>query len=114
MRVAASRGRRLISLRIRHTTLYQYRDMVSLGPHRLMLRPRESRDLRLISSELTISPAATVTWANDAFGNAIATASFQGMSDTLSIENVAELYQSPLPATGMRAGLAWWLRAKSI
>ena len=24
------------------------------------------------------------------------------------------LYQSPLPATGMRAGLAWRLRAKSI
>ena len=31
---------------------------VSLGPHRLMLRPRESRDLRLISSDVAVTPAA--------------------------------------------------------
>ncbi|WP_407647753.1 transglutaminase N-terminal domain-containing protein [Halovulum marinum] len=30
-----------------HTTTYRYRQAVSLGPHRLMLRPRETRELRL-------------------------------------------------------------------
>ncbi len=56
-----------------------------------MLRPRESRDLRLISSTLAVTPAATVSWAHDVFGNAIATASFQTMSDHLVIDSVAEL-----------------------
>jgi transglutaminase-like putative cysteine protease len=81
----------LIALRIHHTTIYRYRQPVSLGPHRLMLRPRESRDLRLISSSVTITPAATVTWAQDVFGNAVATAAFQAMSDNLVIDSVAEI-----------------------
>jgi len=32
----------LITLRIHHKTTYCYRQPVSLGPHRLMVRPRES------------------------------------------------------------------------
>ena len=39
-----------------------------------MLRPRESRELRLVSSEITTTPPSTLTWAQDVFGNAIATA----------------------------------------
>jgi transglutaminase-like putative cysteine protease len=56
-----------------------------------MLRPRESRDLRLISSNLTVTPAAAVTWAQDVFGNAVATATFRTMTAILVIESVAEL-----------------------
>jgi len=81
----------LIALRILHKTTYRYRRPVWLQPHRLMLRPRESRDLRLISSVVTVTPAATVTWAHDVSGNAIATASFQAMTDHLVIDSVAEL-----------------------
>jgi transglutaminase-like putative cysteine protease len=81
----------LIPLRIHHKTTYRFRQPVSLWPHRLMLRPRESRDLRLVSSTVTVTPAAVVTWAQDVFGNAIATASFQTMSDRLVIDSVAEL-----------------------
>ena len=47
----------LTALRIRHRTIYAYRRRVNLGPRRLMLRPRESRDLRLISSEVKVTPA---------------------------------------------------------
>ena len=56
-----------------------------------MLRPRESRDLRLISSKVTVAPSAVVTWAQDVFGNAVAIANFQTMSDNLLIDAVAEL-----------------------
>lgn len=56
-----------------------------------MLRPRESRDLRLISSNVAITPTATVTWAQDVFGNAVATASFKTVADHLVIDSVAEL-----------------------
>lgn len=79
------------TLRIRHRTTYRYRQPVSLGPHRLMLRPRENRDLQLISSDVTTTPAAAVTWAHDVFGNAVATATFQTMTDTLVIDSAAEL-----------------------
>ena len=81
----------LITLRIHHRTIYRYSQPVSFGPHRLMLRPRESRDLRLISSKVTVAPAALVTWAQDVFGNAVAIANFQTMTDNLSIDAVAEL-----------------------
>ena len=81
----------MITLRIHHRTIYRYSQPVSFGPHRLMLRPRESRDLRLISSKVTATPAAVVTWAQDVFGNAVAIANFQTMSDNLSIDAVAEL-----------------------
>jgi len=64
---------------------------MEFGPHRLMLRPRESRNLRLIAHDLEIKPTATVTWAHDVFSNAVATATFQHPSDTLVIESFAEL-----------------------
>ncbi|AXI55474.1 transglutaminase N-terminal domain-containing protein [Sulfitobacter sp. JL08] len=34
-------------LDILHTTTYRYRQAVALGPHRLMLRPRETQELGL-------------------------------------------------------------------
>jgi hypothetical protein len=64
---------------------------VNLGPHRLMLRPRESRDLRLISSEAKVTPAGALTWAQDVFGNDVATVTFSAMTDVLAIDAAAEL-----------------------
>ena len=81
----------LVRLRIHHKTTYRYREPVTLGPHRLMLRPRESRELRLISSDVTVTPAAIITWAYDVSGNAVATVAFQAMADTLVIDSRAEL-----------------------
>jgi transglutaminase-like putative cysteine protease len=80
-----------MQLKIHHTTTYRYHQPVSLGPYQLVLRPRESRDLRLTAFELTLTPAAAVTWAQDVFGNAVATATFQTMADTLVISSVADL-----------------------
>ncbi|MEF2074707.1 transglutaminase family protein [Consotaella aegiceratis] len=78
-------------LSIRHRTVYHYREPVRLGPHRLMLRPRESRDVRLVSIDLEVEPHTTVTWAQDVFGNAVATANFADMTDSLAIESRVEL-----------------------
>ena len=78
-------------LTIHHRTTYRYHQPVSLGPHRLMLRPRESRDLRLLSSQITVQPIAAVTWAQDVFGNAVATAAFSFMASTLVIDSVTRL-----------------------
>ena len=79
----------MIGLRIRHKTTYRYRSPVAFGPHRLMLRPRESRELRLTGFELRVTPQARVSWAHDVWGNAVATAAFQATGDTVAIESVA-------------------------
>jgi len=81
----------MIALTIHHRTAYRYRRLISLGPHRLMLRPRESRDLRLISSAVTVAPAAQVTWAHDVLGNSVATAMFHGVTDSLVVDSATEL-----------------------
>ncbi len=81
----------MIPLRVHHRTTYHYRELVSLRPHRLMLRPRESRELRLRSMELAIEPRAAVTWAQDVAGNMVATAVFQGMTSNLVIDSIVEL-----------------------
>ena len=78
-------------LTIHHHTIYRYRTPMAFGPHRLMLRPRESHALRLYQHELAITPAAVVTWAHDVAGNSVATASFSEPSDTLTIDSAATL-----------------------
>ncbi|MCC5987038.1 MAG: transglutaminase family protein [Pararhodobacter sp.] len=74
-------------LNITHRTEYRYTCAVAPGPHRLMLRPRETRELRLLSFDLIIRPEATVTWAHDVAGNTIATASFASLTDILTVES---------------------------
>jgi transglutaminase-like putative cysteine protease len=61
-----------------------------------MLRPREGRDLRLISFDIETSPAAELTWADDVFGNSIATASFRDRAETLVIESKVKLERDAL------------------
>jgi transglutaminase-like putative cysteine protease len=78
-------------LNVRHTTVYRYRRPVALGDHRLMLRPRDSHDLRLIQTNLSLSPPATLRWSHDVFGNSIAIASFAEPSAELRIESSLQL-----------------------
>lgn len=72
---------------ITHTTDYRYRSPVRLGPHRLMLRPRETRDLALTFFDLEIAPTARIEWSHDVAGNAIASASFEVPRDRLTIRS---------------------------
>jgi transglutaminase-like putative cysteine protease len=78
-------------LNILHTTIYRYREPVTLFPHRLMLRPRETHDLRLLSHAVTVDPEATLIWAQDVAGNSVATASFAAPADRLVIESRATI-----------------------
>jgi transglutaminase-like putative cysteine protease len=88
---------RMTVLNIQHRTTYRYRTAISLGPHRLLLRPRESRDVRVVSYDLAITPQATVAWAYDVFGNAVASAGFQGQTDKLEIISSARLELGAVP-----------------
>ena len=64
------------TLEIVHRTRYEYAGPVTLNDYRLMFRPRDSHDLRLLHTGLVIEPAASVRWIHDPFGNSIAIASF--------------------------------------
>ena len=77
------------TLEIVHRTRYEYSAPVTLGDHRLMFRPRDSHDLRLLYTGLSIEPAAQVRWIHDPFGNSIAIATFEG--ETRSLELVSTI-----------------------
>jgi transglutaminase-like putative cysteine protease len=75
-------------LNVRHLTTYHYARPVRLGDHRMMMRPRDGHDQRLVSSELDIEPEPRrVRWLYDTFDNCVAIASFSGLSTSLRVEN---------------------------
>ncbi|WP_280156205.1 transglutaminase family protein [Piscinibacter sp. XHJ-5] len=58
---------------ITHTTEYRYARPVQLGEHRLMFRPRDSHDLRVLATDLKVEPGATdIRMIQDAYSNSIA------------------------------------------
>jgi transglutaminase-like putative cysteine protease len=75
-------------LNVRHRTCYRYSQPVEFGEHRLMSRPRDSHDLRLIDTTLRIDPApSALRWMHDVFSNSIAIATFDHPADSLTFES---------------------------
>lgn len=76
------------TLNVHHRTSYRYSQPVEFGEHRLMSRPRDSHDLRLLETSLLIDPRpGTLRWIHDVFGNSIAIATFDRPADTLIFES---------------------------
>ena len=84
-------------LEIVHRTRYEYSEPVTLGDHRLMFRPRDSHDLRLLQTGLAIEPAAQVRWIHDPFGNSIAIVSFEGSTQALELTSTIQLEHFAAP-----------------
>jgi len=75
-------------LRVTHKTTYVYKKPVDFGEHRLMSRPRDSHDLRLLETTLVIDPpASAIRWIHDVFGNSIAIATFSQPGERLVFES---------------------------
>ncbi|RBP14331.1 transglutaminase-like putative cysteine protease [Roseiarcus fermentans] len=75
-------------LSVRHLTSYRYARPVELCEHRMMLRPRDGHDQRLVESALVIEPRPTrIRWLYDAFDNCVALATFAGSTTSLSVES---------------------------
>lgn len=68
-----------------HETTYTFSDEVELGPHKLLVRPREGHDIRIGSSALQITPPAIVKWHRDELDNSVAIANFSGHTRQLVI-----------------------------
>ncbi len=87
-------------LTVQHSTVYRYREPVRLGEHRMMFRPRESHDLRLIRTHLAIDPQpAHLRWLHDPFDNSVAVADFEGTTSELRFESSVTLehFETSLP-----------------
>ena len=79
-------------LTVRHVTTYRYKQPVSFGEHRMMLRPRDSYDQRLIEARLRIDPEPSeLNWMHDPFGNCVAIARFSHRADKLTFDSVIRL-----------------------
>jgi transglutaminase-like putative cysteine protease len=75
-------------LQIDHRTTYDFGAQVTVLPHRLLLRPRESHGLRIAASTLSISVPHTLGWQRDAFDNSVALVSFAQPASTLSLTSL--------------------------
>jgi len=86
-------------LTVRHVTTYRYRQPVAFGEHRMMLRPRDSYDQRLIEARLLIDPEpAELSWVHDVFGNCVAIARFSRRAAELRFESTIRLDHAPMNA----------------
>jgi transglutaminase-like putative cysteine protease len=75
-------------LTIRHVTSYRYRQPVAFGEHRMMLRPRDDGDQRVLVSDIDISPQPSeLAWTRDHFGNHVAIARFAHRASELRFES---------------------------
>jgi transglutaminase-like putative cysteine protease len=82
----------MLLLTVRHVTIYRYSEPVGFGEHRMMFRPRESHDLRLVSTKLDILPRPSgLRWLHDVFDNSVAIATFAGAASELRFDSTITL-----------------------
>lgn len=100
-------------IRIQHRTVYRYTKPVTFGEHRLMFRPRDSHDLRHVSSTMSISPTPEIRWKHDVFGNSIAVATFDQAAEELvfesdvTVEQFASTLDMPIAPRGEKIPVAY-------
>jgi transglutaminase-like putative cysteine protease len=83
-------------LTVRHITRYRYAKPVSFGEHRMMFRPRESYDQRLIETRVKITPEpADVRYYHDVFGNTIGVVRFDKKAKELLFDSRNKLEHLP-------------------
>jgi transglutaminase-like putative cysteine protease len=83
-------------LSIRHVTTYHYHQPVAFGVHRMMLRPRDDDDQKVIHSEIEITPKPRqLAWTLDAFGNHVATAEFADRAAELRFASSNRIDHAP-------------------
>lgn len=66
----------------------------------MMFRPRASHDLRLVDSDLRITPRPShLRWLHDPFDNSVAVAQFEGTTDELRFESTVRLehFENTMP-----------------
>jgi transglutaminase-like putative cysteine protease len=86
---------------ITHTTLYRYREPVGFGEHRVMFRPRDSHDLRVLATDLECSPEAHVRMIQDPHSNSVALVTPLGPAAELKIVCTFSIEHAPSHDAGL-------------
>jgi transglutaminase-like putative cysteine protease len=83
-------------LTIHHKTEYRYSHPVAFGEHRIMLRPRDGHDLRMLTGKLEITPEPmSLRYIHDVFGNSVAIATFDERARKLTFTSTATIEHMP-------------------
>jgi len=86
-------------LAINHVTTYRYRQPVAFGEHRMMFRPRDGHDQRVIEARLEITPPPEeIRWVHDVFGNSVGVARFDCRARELRFESTVRIDHAPVNA----------------
>jgi transglutaminase-like putative cysteine protease len=80
---------------LRHRTTYRYAKPVTFGRHRLMIRPRDSHEMKLHEATLGLTPPATALWQYDVFGNSVALVDFSEPAAELTIDSTLDVERFP-------------------
>jgi transglutaminase-like putative cysteine protease len=84
---------------IRHRTTYRYRNPVAFGEHRVMYRPLESFDQKIITGSLEVGPEpAMLRHVQDASGATVAVVRFDARAERLGFESQVTLEHTPATA----------------
>lgn len=85
-------------LRVRHITRYRYARPVRFGEHRMMLRPREDPDQKLLFERLRITPEPLgIELQQDSHGNFVAIAQFDSACGALCFDSEIAVGRETLP-----------------
>ncbi|MGA1804133.1 transglutaminase family protein [Rhizobium sp. HT1-10] len=88
---------------VRHITVYRYKKPVAFGEHRLMFRPRDSFDQRLLEATLMVEPKpSSVRWMHDVFGNCVALVEIDTPARELRFETRIRLDHTPQVALNLQ------------
>jgi YD repeat-containing protein len=89
-------------LNIVHETRYSYERAVRFGPHRLLLRPRDSHAIRVVNASLALTPRGPTRWVYDASGNSLCWFTPQGEASELVITSRLVIERFPAPLAHFR------------
>ncbi|RYF32378.1 MAG: transglutaminase family protein [Comamonadaceae bacterium] len=81
---------------ITHTTTYRYKEPVTFGLHRVMFRPRDSHDLRVLATDLKVSPNANIRLIQDPHSNSVALV--QPMGEAIELKFVCSFTIEQVPS----------------
>jgi transglutaminase-like putative cysteine protease len=94
---------------VRHETVYEYSDPVSVSHHILRLTPRDLPGQIRQHSRIVITPAPNVRFAThlDYFGNSVTSFSLQEPHEQLTVEAISRLEVHPPPVPEFSRSPPW-------
>lgn len=76
---------------IQHATEYRFSEPVDLREHRLLLRPREGHDIRIVGSKLEVNLRHGLKWYRDVYGNSVGVLRLTERGSVLRIASEVQL-----------------------